>query len=371
MNMDAQKIEPGDILIIDDTPANLHLLADILSEDGHSVRPVLSGKQGLTAAARKPPDLVLLDIKMPGMDGFEVCARLKEDPNLKEIPILFISALGDTSDKVRAFNAGGVDYITKPLQMEEVRARVRTHLNLRRSFIQLREIQLQLIQSEKMAALGELMVNLSHQWRQPLSALSLLIQDMDDAYDYGEMNREYFKDGMGKGLELINRMSSIINGFSDFFRPKHGKELFRISDKITEVISIVEEGLLQYSIRCDVDIRKDNELYGYAQEFGQVIMHIITNAQQVLVEKKTTDRQISIIVDQNESDRTVIMISDNGPGIPAEIFDRIFEPYFAVGYKSEGRGMGLFIAKMIIERHMNGSLSAENTDNGALFTIVV
>jgi DNA-binding response OmpR family regulator len=120
------------ILIVDDVPANLELLAGILREHGYEPRPVPSGELALVAAKTDPPDLILLDINMPEMDGFEVCARLKADEALKHIPVLFLTAFAETADKVKAFSMGAVDYITKPFQLEEVSARVDTHLRLRR-----------------------------------------------------------------------------------------------------------------------------------------------------------------------------------------------------------------------------------------------
>jgi len=123
----------GSILVVDDTPANLTLLARMLGDRGYRVRPVPSGALALKSAASDPPDLILLDISMPEMDGFEVCRRMKEDPRLREVPVIFISALAETEGKVKAFRRGGVDYITKPFQIEEVEARVETHLKLRRN----------------------------------------------------------------------------------------------------------------------------------------------------------------------------------------------------------------------------------------------
>jgi putative two-component system response regulator len=122
----------GNIMVVDDTPANLKLLADMLGERGYEVRPLPSGKAALNAAAMDPPDLILLDINMPDMKGYEVCERLKADPLLRDIPVIFISALNEIEDKIQAFRHGGVDYITKPFQFEEVLARVETHLTLRR-----------------------------------------------------------------------------------------------------------------------------------------------------------------------------------------------------------------------------------------------
>ena len=147
--MNSNDITPGvatpkTILIVDDTPENLRVLLELLKRQGYKVRAVPSGKLALQAAASEPPDLILLDIMMPEMDGYEVCRRLKEDPKLSEIPVVFLSALDDTLDKVRAFDAGGVDYVTKPFQFEEVRARVQTHLRMRRLQVQLEEHNQQL-----------------------------------------------------------------------------------------------------------------------------------------------------------------------------------------------------------------------------------
>src|SRR6187455_1594044 len=131
--------QSASILVVDDTPANLQVLAGMLKDRGYKVRPVPSGKLALLAAGRDPPDLILLDINMPEMNGYEVCEHLKADANLNGIPVIFISALTEPLDKVKAFAIGGVDYITKPFQMEELHARVETHLKLRRLQIDLQE----------------------------------------------------------------------------------------------------------------------------------------------------------------------------------------------------------------------------------------
>lgn len=130
---------PDEILVVDDTPANLRLLAQMLSEQGYSVRAVTSGARALESLRITPPNLILLDIRMPEMDGYEVCERIKGDPQTFDIPVIFISALNEIEDKVKGFNLGGVDYITKPFQFEEVLARVETHLSLRRLQKQLQE----------------------------------------------------------------------------------------------------------------------------------------------------------------------------------------------------------------------------------------
>jgi sigma-B regulation protein RsbU (phosphoserine phosphatase) len=136
--------QPASILVVDDTPANLQVLAGMLKDRGYRVRPVPSGKLALLAAHRDPPDLILLDINMPEMNGYQVCAHLKADNTLKGIPVIFISALTDQLDKVKAFAMGGLDYLTKPFQIEELHARVETHLKLRRLQIEVEEINARL-----------------------------------------------------------------------------------------------------------------------------------------------------------------------------------------------------------------------------------
>src|SRR5688572_27061749 len=141
--------QPASILVVDDTPANLQVLAGMLKDRGYKVRPVPGGKLALAAARRDPPDLILLDINMPEMNGYEVCERLKADERLKGVPVIFISALTEPLDKVKAFAMGGVDYLTKPFQMEELHARVETHLKLRRLQVEQEEYSRQLEQARQ------------------------------------------------------------------------------------------------------------------------------------------------------------------------------------------------------------------------------
>ncbi|NES99729.1 MAG: diguanylate cyclase [Sphaerospermopsis sp. SIO1G1] len=132
MNIDLKPEDKGNILLVDDIPENLHLLSDLLTKRGYTVRSVTSGKMALKTVKVKHPDVILLDIKMPEMDGYQVCEVLKNDDNLRDIPVIFISALDDVFDKVKAFNSGGVDYVTKPFQVEEVVARLENQLTIQR-----------------------------------------------------------------------------------------------------------------------------------------------------------------------------------------------------------------------------------------------
>ncbi len=168
--------QPASILIVDDTPANLQVLAGMLKDRGYKVRPVPGGKLALLAAQRDPPDLILLDINMPEMNGYEVCEHLKADDNLNGIPVIFISVLTEPLDKVKAFAIGGVDYITKPFQVDELHARVETHLKLRRLQIELEETNARLAKVDRRK--NEFLAMLAHELRNPLAPIRNALQIM-------------------------------------------------------------------------------------------------------------------------------------------------------------------------------------------------
>ena len=184
----------GNIVVVDDSPINLRLIVDMFKSKGYEVRPVPSGKLALTAIKNLPPDLILLDVMMPEMDGYAVCEKLKADPKTKDIPIIFVSALDAVLDKVKAFEMGGVDYVSKPIQEKELFARVETHLEIRRlqkhlqernnklvaTLQQLKQAQSQLVESEKMAVLGQLVAGISHEINTPLGAIRSSVENLAD-----------------------------------------------------------------------------------------------------------------------------------------------------------------------------------------------
>ncbi len=179
---------PPNILVVDDTPENLHVLAGMLNERGYKVRPVPSGKLALQAAKMTKPDLILLDINMPDLNGYEVCAQLKRDERMLDVPVIFISALNETIDKVMAFGVGGVDYITKPFQFEEVEARVAVHLKLRRTQMELEWRNAELKKTnEELRRLHELRDNLTnmiiHDLRSPLTGVVGAFELIGDEVD--------------------------------------------------------------------------------------------------------------------------------------------------------------------------------------------
>ncbi|MFB2838998.1 response regulator [Floridanema evergladense] len=234
MNKNSKTNYKANILVVDDTPDNLRLLVGMLTENGYKVRPVMDGELALTGAKAMLPDLILLDINMPTMNGYEVCKKLKESELTREVPVIFLSALDEALDKVKAFQVGGIDYVTKPFQVEEILARVETHLAIRQlqknlttknqelelTVQQLQNTQEQLIQSEKMAALGQLVAGIAHEINTPLGAIRSSVENIADFlkenllqfpdffHSLSPEHQQYFLDILQRSSEQTTSLSS-------------------------------------------------------------------------------------------------------------------------------------------------------------------
>jgi response regulator RpfG family c-di-GMP phosphodiesterase len=194
------------ILAVDDTPASLRLLTDILSGEGYQVRSAINGELALRAASSHPPELVLLDVSMPGMDGFEVCRRIKQDPRLTDVPVIFVSALSEMTEKLKGFDIGGVDYVTKPFQREELLARVRTHLELH--FLR---NNLEDLVEQRTKSLQESEARLKKTLLESVSAVAAMVE-MRDIYTSGHQNQvAQLADAIAREMELSEEMIEGIN----------------------------------------------------------------------------------------------------------------------------------------------------------------
>ncbi|WP_419763672.1 MAG: cache domain-containing protein [Arcobacter sp.] len=225
-----------------------------------------------------------------------------------------------------------------------------------------------LIQKSKMAAMGEMIGNIAHQWRQPLSQVSGLFLDIESAYDYKELDKKYLQNRVNEANDLLEYMSKTIDDFRNFFNPNSQKELFYIKEAINNAVKIVKPNLDFNHIELLIDIKENYKLDGYKNEYSQAIMNIISNAKDILLEKNIKNPQIKIYIEK--SDKLSLKIEDNAGGIDEKITDKIFDPYFTTKYEY-GTGIGLYMTKMIIEDKMNGSISVKNSNAGAIFSIEI
>ncbi len=253
-------------------------------------------------------------------------------------------------------------FFSRPLYRfyEELDMRVKEEIEKRRQKEQL------LMHQSKLASLGEMLGNIAHQWRHPLTRLSLLVQNLEMAFKMKKLDNERFEKFKENALMQINYMSLTIDDFTNFFKKDTKKVTFYPSDIVKEALKLMEGRLKQNRVSVCVDIKNSVEITGYRTEFSQVVLNIINNAVDVLKERNIQDRKIWIKIDAK-----TIIIEDNAGGISDEIKDKIFEPYFTTKFQSQGTGIGLYMSKIIISQHFNGDIEVYNSKNGAVFKIII
>ncbi len=416
------------ILIVDDTPSNLSVISDVLSDYGFVIAIATSGERALKQLQLGLPDLILLDVMMPGIDGFEVCRRLKANPETQDIPIIFMTALSDASSKIKGFELGAVDYITKPFQATEVLARAKTHIQLRRlsktleqqveqrtaklrqAMKQLEASQLQLVNSEKMSALGNLISGIAHEINNPIGFVQGNIQHVDtyvkdllwliDLYqqhcprppdefkeackkielDFIREDLPQLIDSLKMGTDRICHISTSLRTFSR--TDAEDKVFFNLHDGIDSTLLILQHRLKSTALRPTIEvIRAYSELPEvncFPGQLNQVFMNLIANGIDALEEANegrsfravaAAPNQITIRTEVN-AERIIVHIGDNGKGIPEAIKSRIFEQGFTTKQVGKGTGLGLAIAHQIIREKHDGSLNCTSeVGKGTTFTI--
>lgn len=239
-----------------------------------------------------------------------------------------------------------------------------------RAVEELRERDRLLLQQSRQAALGEMIGNIAHQWRQPLNALGLVIQELSLAYELGSFTREHLDSSITGAMDIIFRMSQTIEDFSNFYKPDRDKRWFKVNEVVKKTVSLIDASFREYGIAIDADTAADLEIKGYPNDYAQVFFNIMMNARDALLERGTVNPRVTVSARMEEG-RSVVTVSDNAGGIGEDILERIFDLYFTTKENGLGTGIGLFMAKIIIEKNMGGRLTVCNAGNGAEFRIEV
>ncbi len=234
----------------------------------------------------------------------------------------------------------------------------------------LREQEQLLIHQGRLAAMGEMIGNIAHQWRQPLNTLGIIIQGFPMSMDAGELTVEYLEERVERAMQLIYHMSKTIDDFRNFFSPDKEKVQFGLKGVVTNALSLIGDNFRSLGIQVQFDCSSDISINGYPNEFSQALLNILMNARDAIEQRNVHEPRIVVRM-STENNRMVLTIADNGGGIDKSIIDKVFDPYFTSKGPSHGTGLGLFIAKTIIEKSMNGKLSVHNTGEGAEFRIMV
>lgn len=227
-----------------------------------------------------------------------------------------------------------------------------------------------LIQQSKLASMGEMIGNIAHQWRQPIAQVSAIFMNMQVTYKFNKFTKEYMENKIKEGNKLTNYMSQTISDFQNFFNPQGEKEIFSVKNACKEAFFIVESSLKYHGIKVEFNILEDIDVFGYKNEYSQVILNIFSNAKDIFLERKVQNPYIYVEIKSGDN-YAIVKICDNAGGINEEILDKIFEPYFTTRHKTQGTGIGLYMSKNIIERNMNGFINVKNVNDGACFTVKV
>jgi signal transduction histidine kinase len=338
------------ILMVDDNPVNLQVLTSMLKQSGWRPRPVTSGRLGLQAAWKEPPDLVLLDVNMPEMNGYEVCEQLKADTNLADIPVIFVSALGETMDKVKGFAVGGVDYITKPFQLDEVRARVTAHLELRRQRRELQASYDKLRESERMR--DSLVHMIVHDLRSPLTAISAYLELFGQAAKE-KLGAETQED-VANAFHATRSMIRMINGILDV--SKMEAQMMKLDLRECDLVQVVGQSLddLESLVgarrlaferpAAPAGVLADHEIV------SRIVQNLLANALRFT--PADGEVRVGVVV---EAEHMRVFVADTGPGIPPDFRESIFDKFVQVDGsalpRNRSTGLGLAFCKMAVEAH--------------------
>ncbi|WP_413160574.1 response regulator [Capilliphycus salinus ALCB114379] len=414
----------ADILVVDDTPANLRLLSKMMTEYGYNVRQAINGKMALTAVQAVKPDLILLDINMPDMNGYEVCEKLKSNEETASIPVIFLSALDDALDKVKAFQVGGADYVTKPFQLEEILVRIQNQLTiqnlqnqllhqnhqLKTALNELQVTQAQLVQHEKMVSLMQLVAGIAHEINNPISFISgniepahQYIQDLikliklyQDEYPQPsqaieDMTEEIDLDFLISDVHQIiasmkngvNRICTIILALRIFSRLDESDiKLVNLHEGINSTLLLLEHRLKLPHHQGEIKIIKNYDelpkITCYASQLNQVFLNLLNNAIDAIEAKlaqgkmESNNPTIWVTTEFPDENSVAIRIKDNGIGISSDVKSRLFDPFFTTKAVGKGSGLGLMTSYQIVVEKHRGKLNFNSVfGEGAEFIVEI
>ncbi|MBF0564170.1 MAG: response regulator [Nitrospirae bacterium] len=376
-------MESARIQVVEDEGIIAMDLRSKLETLGYTVTSVVaSGEDAIRNAERDKPDLVLMDIVLKGrVDGIAAARDVWYRLN---IPVIYLTAYTEEKVLERAKATEPYGYLLKPCNDKELHVTLKMALYRHRmeqwrrraeEAEMMREKEKLAMEQAKIVAMGEMLRAIAHNWRQPLNTIGLIVQDVEDAHKFGELNGEYIAGFIEKTMSELQLMSDIINNFRNFFKPEQEKTDFDLVQSVSDVCAFFGSQLKAHCIETQIlDTTTASVIItGYANEFKQVVLNVLNNSMDAIVfrNKQTAVKGKITVSVHNENGKAALTITDNGGGIHESIMGRIFEPYFTTRPQGQGVGLGLYMSKLIIENSMNGEIGFKNVAEGASFTITL
>jgi signal transduction histidine kinase len=362
------------ILVVDDQPSNIHALYQLLVDECE-VSMATSGAEALAFCAEQLPDLILLDVLMPEMSGYEVCDRLKSDPRTRSVPVIFVTVQGSADDEAEGFAHGAVDYIPKPFVDVVVKARVRTQLALKLASESFARSQIELFQRDKLASMGRTIAGIAQELSSPLgnaliSACTLQddLSQMRGLAQAGAIRRSDLdrhlrvsEDSVGLVLSNLQRTLSIVDSFLQSTADNFGdqRRSFSLLELIHEVVAGLAGALAVHQVRCELDAGDDLHLLSFRGALAKVLATLIQNA--VKHAYREAGGEVHMRVRPQGADQLSITVQDHGAGIPPGVLGRVFDPFFSTRFGSNRSEPGLYIVRNLVTFALGGQIQVEST----------
>lgn len=367
--------EKPTVLIVDDVPENIQVLLSTLKDD-FLILGATNGKDAIELSlGKRQPDIILLDVLMPDMDGYEVCRRIKANERTKDIPVVFVTVLDGVEDELKGLELGAVDYITKPINPRLARARIHNHLELKqyRDNLQkmLKEKEELMISQSSNAVMGDMIEMIIHQWRQPLNTISAVANNQIFKL---ELEQEIDSEKLSEEMKTVNNsvqyLSRTMDDFQTFFYSDKKKENVVLTDIVEKAQVLFGDSFKKSDIT--ISIEGDSSIFCEVnvQYLLQVYMNLIKNAKDALIKNRVEGGHLEITL-SSDDENIITTFCDNAGGVAENIIDKIFDAHFTTKDNKQGTGLGLYMSKLIVEKHLNGSLSVENAKDGACFKVSI
>lgn len=348
------------ILYVEDEKGIRDELSEVLENFCEHLYVADDGFQGLKQFKKHNPSIVITDIKMPTMDGVEMSKKIREIDD--KARIVFTTAFSDVDFFQEAIELQVNGYILKPISLDALETKILNICEDIRIRDELVEKEQMLLHASKLASMGEMIGNIAHQWKQPLSVISLGINSIRADIELEQLNKEdilIYTDTVSKQVEYLEKT---INDFRSFFIPYNPAKTYNLQEFLDKCIDLVRTSLDSDTIETIKDLDSKINAFGDPNQLTQAVINILNNARDAFHEAENLRKKMIFIVTAKEDqDRNlVIIIKDNAGGIPNNIIDRVFEPYFTTKENAGGTGLGLYITHTIIEKNLKGTITVEN-----------